>query len=97
MSWESPEHKNGGQLREPKTHLMRADLDALWECLSEHYSQGSLDLKESLCRLERHLLIRTLSSFEGNQKKTSEFLCMKPTTISAKCKKYNIKFETRVQ
>lgn len=77
--------------------MTNADVDVLWESLNERYTQGSFNLKEFLCCLERHLLIRTLSDFEGNQKRSSEFLNMKPTTMNAKCKRYNIKFETRVQ
>ena len=58
----------------------------------ENHSFAGINLREFLDCMERHLLIRTLSHFGGNQKKTSEFLDLKPTTMNAKCKKYQIKF-----
>jgi DNA-binding NtrC family response regulator len=62
----------------------------------EDHAYAGINLKEFLDCMERHLLIRTLSHFGGNQKKTSEFLDLKPTTMNAKCKKYQIKFVKHV-
>ncbi len=73
------------------------DFDSALDFFFENYIKRGMNLKELIGSLERNLLIRTLSHFEGNQKKTSEFLDMKPTTMCAKCKKYKIKFVKRAQ
>lgn len=57
-----------------------------------NYFEDGGDLKGFLNQVERHLLIRALSQSNGNQKKASELLSIKPTTLNAKCKKYGIKF-----
>lgn len=62
----------------------------------EGHAYAGINLKEFLDCMERHLLIRTLSHFDGNQKKTSKFLDLKPTTMNAKCKRYQIKFVKQV-
>lgn len=59
---------------------------------SDLYTKKGFNLKNFLENLERQLLIQVLNSFEGNPKKTSEFLDIKRTTMYAKCKKFNIKF-----
>ncbi len=64
--------------------------------VTEALGNAGINLKEFLDCMERHLLIRTLSHFGGNQRKTSEFLDLKPTTMNAKCKKYQIKFVKHV-
>lgn len=49
-------------------------------------------LKELMDKLERTIIISALSRFEGNQRKTAEFLRLKPTTLYEKIKKHNISF-----
>jgi len=68
------------------------DYGMVLDAFLERYARGGLNLKEFLDRVERHLLLTSLSRFDGNQKKTSEFLALKPTTLNAKCKKFRIKF-----
>jgi len=86
-------------LDEPHEHFSRLDripphLDyaMVLDAFLEHYSKGGLNLKDFLNRVERHLLLKSLSRFDGSQKKASEFLALKPTTLNAKCKKFRIKF-----
>jgi len=60
------------------------------------YGKAGFNLKEFFDRLERHLLIQILNCFDGDHKKTSEFLNVKSTTMYAKCKKHEIKFVKKV-
>jgi DNA-binding NtrC family response regulator len=46
--------------------------------------------KKLMDRLEQAIIISALSKFEGNQRKTAEFLGIKPTTLYEKIKKHNI-------
>ena len=81
----------------PSLHdSIEEDMLELVDHILENHAFAGINLKEFLDCVERHLLIRTLSRFGGNQKKTSEFLDLKPTTMSAKCKKYRIKFVKHV-
>jgi transcriptional regulator with GAF, ATPase, and Fis domain len=75
----------------------REDMEMVLDFFFENYVKRGVNLKDFIEKLERHLLIKCLSEFDGNQKKTSEFLDMKPTTMNAKCKKYNIRFIKSVQ
>ena len=49
-------------------------------------------LKEFLESLEKNILCRLLSRFNGNQRKTAIYLGMKYTTFNGKVKKYGIRF-----
>ena len=49
-------------------------------------------LKELMDKYERSVIISALNKCEGSQKKTAEFLKLKPSTLSEKVKKYNISF-----
>ena len=50
-------------------------------------------LKELMSHVERNILIKTLSIFDGNQRKAAKFLSVKPTTLHEKIKKYEIRFD----
>jgi transcriptional regulator of acetoin/glycerol metabolism len=52
----------------------------------------TLPLKELIENLERTIIIRALSRFNGNQKEVARFLGVKYTTLNEKVKKYNIYF-----
>jgi len=52
----------------------------------------TLPLKELIGTLERSIIIRTLSKFNGNQKDAAKYLGVKYTTLNEKVKKYNICF-----
>lgn len=49
-------------------------------------------LKEFMDSLERAILIKMLSKFNGNQRNTAEFLGLNHTTLNQKIKKHNIRF-----
>jgi DNA-binding NtrC family response regulator len=51
--------------------------------------------KELISSLERMIIIRALSQFNGNQRKTAQFLGMKYTTLNEKVKRYNIRIQNR--
>lgn len=52
----------------------------------------ALPLKELIGGLERSLIMRALSRFNGNQKDAAKFLGVKYTTLNEKVKKYHICF-----
>ncbi len=56
-------------------------------CLKE-----KVQLKQFFEDLERHILVKTLAKFNGNQKNTAKFLGLKYTTLHEKVKKYHIQF-----
>lgn len=62
------------------------------EQLSEDFCNlmQKISLKELMDRLERNILISALIKFYGNQRRTAEFLGVKPTTLYEKIKKHNI-------
>ena len=47
-------------------------------------------LKELLSALERNMLVKVLSNFNGNQVQAARYLRLKPTTLNEKLKKYDI-------
>ncbi len=47
-------------------------------------------LKELMDKLEQMIIISALEKFEGNQKKTADFLGLRPTTLNEKMKKHTI-------
>lgn len=52
----------------------------------------TLPLKEFIMTLEKCIILRTLSKFNGNQKEAAKFLGIKYTTLNEKIKKYRIDF-----
>ena len=50
----------------------------------------TLPLKKLIGNLERSIVIRALSKFNGNQKEAAKFLGVKYTTLNEKVKKYHI-------
>jgi len=67
-----------------------------WEVLNVFIEQfcmkQRIPLPELMNILEKTILIKVLSSFNGNQKEAAKFLGIKYTTLHEKVKKYNIKF-----
>ncbi len=67
-----------------------------WEALNVFIEQfcmkQRIPLPELMNILEKTILIKVLSSFNGNQKEAAKFLGIKYTTLNEKVKKYNIKF-----
>lgn len=54
--------------------------------------KNNFGLKEFLEILERNIIVRALSKFNGNQRHTARYLGLKHTTLNQKVKKYNIHF-----
>ena len=67
-----------------------------WEVLNVFIEQfcmkQRIPLPELTNILEKTILIKILSSFNGNQKDAAKFLGIKYTTLHEKVKKHNIKF-----
>ncbi len=55
-----------------------------------------IPLKNLIEGIERMIIVRVLSHFEGNQKNAAEFLGVKYTTLNEKIKRYNIRTEKRI-
>jgi DNA-binding NtrC family response regulator len=53
----------------------------------------TLPLKEFIMNLEKCIILRALSKFNGNQKESAKFLGIKYTTLNEKIKKYKIDFK----
>ena len=53
----------------------------------------TLPLRQLVGTLERSIIIRALSKFNGNQKDAAKFLGVKYTTLNEKVKKYRISFQ----
>jgi DNA-binding NtrC family response regulator len=66
--------------------------DVLILLLHKDGSRG-LSLGDLFDALERDVLVKALSEFNGHQSKTAKFLGLKPTTLFAKLKKHNIYME----
>ena len=97
MKSESSKQANQKQNVRPGESSSKGDIGPVLDFFFENYVKDGVNFKEFIEKIERHMLIRSLSHFDGNQKKTSEFLHMKPTTMNAKCKKYRIKFIKSVE
>ena len=55
---------------------------------------GDLPLKALIEALERSVILRALTAFNGHQAKTAASLRLLPTTLSAKMRKYRIVVES---
>jgi len=78
------------ELSQAKLDKCRDDL--LNTFMEYFFQRHRRPLRESLNILEKAILIKVLSSVNGNLKDTAKFLDVKYTTLYEKVKKYNIKF-----
>jgi DNA-binding NtrC family response regulator len=63
----------------------------IFHLFMEYYAlKRSVCLKEFMDRIERTVLVSSLSMCQGNQKKASRFLGLKYTTLSEKIRKHRI-------
>lgn len=63
------------------------------QILLNHYQEETrFDLRDFLDKLERAILVKALSIFNGNQKDAAAFLDMKYTTLHEKVKRHKIAF-----
>lgn len=85
-------HSSGDDfiLEEEKFRLNIIKLFIEYFCIKKR-----VPLKELISNLERMIIIRALSQFNGNQRKTAQFLGMKYTTLNEKVKRYNIRIQKR--
>jgi transcriptional regulator with GAF, ATPase, and Fis domain len=60
--------------------------------LTYYCMETQLNFKEFFDKLERMVIVKTLSIFNGNQKDSAKFLGMKYTTLNEKIKRHNISF-----
>lgn len=84
----------------------RLDNVSLWEerfrlnilkIFIEYFCIGKrVPLKDLIYNVERMVIIRALSQFEGNQRKTAKFLGIKHTTLNEKVKRYNIRIHKKI-
>jgi len=82
--------------KRPDAPIDAATLDHLTDELLSLLSQGGPDrpsLKAVMESLERSLIVRTLTAFNGHQAKTATFLRLLPTTFSAKMRKHKVTVE----
>jgi|GEM_PF-1089765 len=80
----------------PIDEIKKSD-DRCWQILIDifikyFFMRQRRPLRESLNILEKAILIKVLSSVNGNLKDAAKFLDLKYTTLYEKIKKYNIKF-----
>lgn len=85
-------HSSGDDisLGEEKFRLNIIKLFSEYFCIKKR-----VPIKELISSLERMIIIRALSHFNGNQRKAAQFLCMKYTTFNEKVKRYNVHFQKR--
>jgi transcriptional regulator with GAF, ATPase, and Fis domain len=55
--------------------------------------KDKIPFRELICFVERNILVRALSEYNGNQKIAAKHLGIKYTTLHEKVKKYNIRFQ----
>jgi DNA-binding NtrC family response regulator len=80
------------QFHQEKQPRKRNKKNALDSFIKYAFMNNGIDLKEFLEELERTLIIKTLSKFNGNQKDSARFLGIKYTTLHEKIRRYNIHF-----
>ena len=77
----------------PNKHNERKFKMAVVYFFVEYFTMNKkVHLKEFMDSLERAILIKMLSKFNGNQRNTAEFLGLNHTTLNQKIKKHNIQF-----
>lgn len=55
-----------------------------------------IPLKDIMSGIERMVIIRVLSHFNGNQRSAAKFLGVKYTTLNEKVKKYNLRIQKKI-
>jgi DNA-binding NtrC family response regulator len=68
----------------------------VFELFVEYFCfRQKIPFKELIGHVEKSILIRTLSQFNGSQKSAAKFLGIKYTTLNEKLKRYNIRFDKK--
>jgi len=88
-----PYLKSSGLQSHQENHPRKRNKNDVLDFFVEYVCMNNrIDLKELLEELERTILIKILSKFNGNQKDAAKFLGIKYTTLNEKVRKYNIHF-----
>ena len=97
-----PLDKNGlGENNSGENNAASAPVDERLRLLAMEYfdpviarfcQEDIFPLRDLINIFERAVLIRSLSNFNGNQKKTADYLGLKLSTLNEKIKKHNIQF-----
>jgi DNA-binding NtrC family response regulator len=72
-------------------------IDAFIDRFCVRQLKRKIPLKDLMNTIEKVILTKALSRFNGHQKATAQFLKIKPTTLHEKLKKHNIQFHKTVQ
>lgn len=72
------------------------EINTIYLFINQLISGNNFSFKEFMNNLEREILVKTLSRFNGNQRRTSKYLGMKYTTLNQKVKKHNIHFSKKI-
>jgi DNA-binding NtrC family response regulator len=68
----------------------------VFELFVEYFCfRKKVPFKELIGHVEKSILIRTLSQFNGSQKSAAKFLGIKYTTLNEKLKRYNIRIDKK--
>lgn len=68
----------------------------VFELFVEYFCfRQKIPFKELIGHVEKSILIRTLSQFNGSQKSAAKYLGIKYTTLNEKLKRYNIRIDKR--
>ena len=68
----------------------------VFELFVEYFCfQQKVPFKELIGHVEKSILIRSLSQFNGSQKSAAKFLGIKYTTLNEKLKRYNIRIDKK--
>ena len=65
--------------------------DLFWFFVKYFFEQSNIPLKQFLAKMERNIILNALCKVDGGQKKASEMLGLKYTTLNEKVKKYGIR------
>ena len=69
------------------------DLNSIFDSYIDYLcAVKRIPLKEVMGSIEREILVKSLSLFNGNQRRTASYLGIKTSTLNEKIRKYRIQF-----
>ncbi len=93
FDFQQTEKINPEYLEEWKERTFRKEV---FELFVEYFCfRQKVPFKELIGHVEKSILIRTLSQFNGSQKSAAKFLGIKYTTLNEKLKRYNIRLDKK--
>jgi transcriptional regulator with GAF, ATPase, and Fis domain len=75
-----------------KDKLLDSMADMIVSFLDQH-GDKNLTFKHIMDDMERGVLVKSLNRHNGNQRLAARFLCLKPTTLCAKLRKYRVQIQ----